>query len=319
MLATKESIAQPLAAPARAAEPTRDLETAKRDLTDCGYAIVLDALAPDRLAALRQRIEEQAAAEREAGIASLFGGDYTGMPGPGMQLDGAPNQRLAHLVNKGSLFREHLRHPLIRELVPFLLGDNFMLTSICSLIMGKGGSPQMLHSDQGYVPFPTPVPVACNIIWMMCDFTEENGATRLVPGSHRWPPPPLSFVKDDRGETRLGPDPAETVRAIAPAGSALVFDARLWHGGGANRTDTPRPGLNTAFCLPFIRQQDNMPVSLRQEVYEDLTEEEKRLFGFEALNRSIGRMADALGRTNSNWWDNGAGELRPKGSAPSAS
>src|SRR5579871_5073148 len=107
-----------------------------------------------------------------------------------------------------------------------------------------------LHTDQGYIDFWTPKPVVANIMWMLDDFTDENGGTRLIPGSHLRP-----RQADDT--------PDRTVAAEAPAGSALVFDGRLLHGTGANRTRAMhRHGLLTYYCRPFVRQQENFFLGL---------------------------------------------------------
>ncbi len=288
----------------RPAVPTRSHDQLRRDIAECGYGILLDALDPEFLAALRRRLVEQAAAEHRGGIGYFFGDDDTGMPGVPGAHDVGPNQRVSNLLNKGVVFRALLKQPLIAAAVPQLLGPQYILYSLSAMIMRKGGVRQVIHTDQQFVPFETPIPLVCNVVWMLVDFTEANGATRVVPGSHMWERPPLLLPADGAAAA------AEPACAEAPAGSALVFDGRLWHGAGANTTETQRPAIFSYYCAPFLRQQENIAVSLREEVYRSLDDEEKRLVGFEAYKRGMGRIAPALGRENTNWVDHANGEMR---------
>ncbi|HEX4198283.1 MAG TPA: phytanoyl-CoA dioxygenase family protein [Caulobacteraceae bacterium] len=289
--------------------PTGDLEQLRADIAECGYGVMLDALSPDLLKRLKARVLAQAEGERDAGVAFFFGDDQTGMPATKGGSAAAPNQRLGHLLNKGAVFRELLTHPLVQAVAPEIIGKRYLLSSLSAMIMNRGGVPQVLHSDQQFAPFQTPVPLVCNIVWMLVDFTRENGATRLVPGTHRLPPPTIRFETGSDGAKRLVQVDAEPVIAEAPAGSALVFDGRIWHGAGANTTETPRPAIFSYYCQPYVRQQENLPVSLNEEVYRALSEAEKAQVGFEAHNRGLGRIAPALGRVNTNWPDSAVGVL----------
>lgn len=292
-----------------APSPTRDLDQVLADVETFGFGVMLDALTPDLLLRLRQRVLQQAAGERAAGVGYFFGDDQTGMPATKGGLAEAPNQRIGHLLNKGEVFRELLTHPLALAASARILGKKPLLSSLSAMIMNKGGVAQVLHSDQQFAGFETPVALVCNIVWMLVDFTAANGATRLVPASHHRPPPAIRFETDADGARRLLPIEAETVVAEAPAGSALVFDGRLWHGAGANTTDAPRPAVFSYYCQPYIRQQENIPLSLNDDVYARLGEAEKAIIGFEAHNRGMGRIAPALGRVNTNWPDSAVGVL----------
>src|SRR5512146_2915662 len=232
------------------AGPALELEDAKRDLDAKGYCIIENVLSRAEIAALKTRLVEQAEGERARGVAFHDGGPSR------------PNQRVWMLVNKGRVFRDLMLHPIIEALMGHLLGPDFLLSSFTANIAHPGGEPMVLHTDQGYVGFWTPKPVVANIAWMLDDFSDANGGTRLVPGSHldsAATPRSSAYVPD---ETANLPTLEDTVAAEGPAGSVLCFDGRMWHGTGANRTDRPRHGLLSYHCRPFIRQQENFALGL---------------------------------------------------------
>jgi ectoine hydroxylase-related dioxygenase (phytanoyl-CoA dioxygenase family) len=234
---------------------TDDVEQAKADLAELGIARIADALAPDEVAALRERLVEQAAAEAAAGVAFFDGGD-------------GANQRVWNLPSKGEVFRDLLRHEVVRTYARHVLDGDYCLSSFTANIAGPGGEPMVLHTDQGYAPRDITMPLAMNVMWMLNDFTEENGATRLVPGSHlRTEEPPRDV-------------PTETVAGVGPAGTALVFDGRVWHGTGANTTaDEHRYGVLTYCCRPWLRPQENYTLSTHPDVLPLLDDELRALLG----------------------------------------
>ena len=234
--------------------PTTDTSVARQDLATHGYCLIPDALSPEQGDALRTRLVEQAAGEDAAGVA--------------WHDAGGANQRVWMLLNKGQEFVDLALHPLALELMRHLLGPEILLSSITANIAGKGGLPMVLNADQGYVAPPWSVPMVANVMWMLDDFTEENGATRLVPGSHLEPGPV------DHSRQR------ESVAGTGKAGTALVFDGRLLHGTGQNVTDQPRHGILTYYSRFFIRQQENFTLSLSPEVLESASDELKALVGF---------------------------------------
>jgi ectoine hydroxylase-related dioxygenase (phytanoyl-CoA dioxygenase family) len=234
---------------------TTDLEQAKADLAELGIARVADALTPGQVAALRARLIEQAAAEAAAGVAFFDGGD-------------GANQRVWNLPSKGAEFRDLLRHRVVRTLARQVLDGDYCLSSHTANIAGPGGAAMVLHSDQGYTPRSIAMALAVNVMWMLDDFTDENGATRLVPGSHR------------RTEEPPRDEPVATIAGIGPAGTALVFDGRIWHGTGANSTaGDKRHGVLTYFCRPWIRPQENYTLSTHPDVLASADDELRALLG----------------------------------------
>ena len=215
--------------------PTGDVERAFEDLDRFGYAIVEGALSRERVAALRTRVVEQGRGEDAQWIGFH---------------DGKANQRIWMLPNKGRIFRDLMLDPLVDLFMGRLLGKDFLLSSLTANIARPGGVPMYLHSDQGYVDFWTAKPLVANIAWMLDDFTEANGGTRLVPGSH---------LNPDRTDYAL----SDTIAAEGPAGAALIFDGRMVHGTGSNTTEgEERHAVLSYHCRPFLRQQENYLLGL---------------------------------------------------------
>lgn len=223
-----------------------DLVQAKADLAEHGFCLIEGALSAEQVSSLRARVMELAAQEVADGT------DYV--------YEGGANQRVWSLLRKDDAFVELACEPTVMTLMDHLLGFNFLLSNIDVNIAGPGGQPMFLHADQSFMPPPWPFPVVANVMWMLDDFTSENGATRIVPGSHA---------------LERGPDygPADMARpavpVVAPAGTAMVFEGRLWHQTGANTTgDQRRVGILAYYCRPYIRQQENFFMSLPPDVQE---------------------------------------------------
>lgn len=212
-----------------------ELDAASADLARFGYCILARALNADAVAALKARVDEQAAGEVAAGCGFVESGI---------------NQRIWMLPNKGRIFRDLVLSPLIERFMGELLGPRFLLSSLTANIARPGGAAMNLHSDQGYVDFWTEKPLVANALFMLDDFSERNGATRVVRGSHL-----------QRTLRRWAPE--ETVPAEGPAGSVMVFDGRLIHGTGAYRAEAgERRAILAYHCRPFIRQQENFFLGL---------------------------------------------------------
>jgi ectoine hydroxylase-related dioxygenase (phytanoyl-CoA dioxygenase family) len=241
---------------------TDDLDEACGHLREFGFCRIGDALDAAEVSEAKERLLRQAEGERALGIAHRDGlPQGTGGNAPG------PNQRIANLVNKGEIFRRIVMKDLTRTMMTRVLGDGCLLSSFTANITGPGGQAMRLHTDQGYAPPDSPWPLVANMAFMLNDFTEENGATRVVPRSH------LSGRRPD-------PD-ARSVAGTGPAGTVLVFDGRTWHGTGANTTrDGHRLGLLAYHCRGFVRQQENFALSLAPEVYERAPDDLLRVLGF---------------------------------------
>jgi ectoine hydroxylase-related dioxygenase (phytanoyl-CoA dioxygenase family) len=137
-------------------------------------------------------------------------------------------------------------HPRVLAVLDALLLPGYLLTANLAINLLPGETAQQLHVDDGFYRLARPRrPVSVSTVWAIDDFTAENGATEVVPGSHRW------------ADELPGPD-VELVAVEMPAGSVVIFLGTLWHRGGANRTDRPRLGITPQYCEPWARQQENM-------------------------------------------------------------
>jgi hypothetical protein len=238
-----------------------DIDAAKADLREFGLTRYRGAAATEEVDEARERLLSQAAGEVAHGCAFReWGNDF-------QPDDAGPNQRVLNLVNKGEAFRRLLLNPVALRLARHLLGRDIQLFSTTANIAVKGGARQPLHGDQLFAPVETPYPLLVNCVWMLDEFVEANGATRVVPGSHtagRWP----------------GPDESvEAPAATGERGVLMVFDGRLWHGAGGNITDAPRHALLTAYCRPFLRPQENSTLSVSPEVLAKCSPELLALLG----------------------------------------
>ncbi|KAK7698021.1 hypothetical protein SLS64_012899 [Diaporthe eres] len=273
---------------ARLPQPTEDIEQVKRDIKEFGYGIVKNVLTTEQCAIMKKAVQEQAAGEREAGIAQMDGGPE------------AVNQRLWTLVNKGDDFLDLLNHPIIDEMIPWFLGEHAIITTYTANIARPGNLPMQLHTDQVAVQPPIrDLAFGMNIMFYLEDVTEANGGTRVYPGSHlgQIAPPDIFTVEG-------------TVAAAAPAGSALVFESRLWHATGPNREAAgERPVILLFFMRSFIRQQENNFLSLRKDVWPKLSDRVKRMLGFYttgALGGVDGEVREGLFVE----WKEGVGKMR---------
>ncbi|OQV06343.1 hypothetical protein CLAIMM_10921 [Cladophialophora immunda] len=244
---------------ARLPTPTEDIDQVRRDLKEFGYGLVKNALTRDQVELLAEAIRQQGRGEVEAGVAARDGGPN------------APNQRIWTLINKGQEFLDLLEHPLIDEVIPENLGEHFLVHSYSANIARPGNTPMMLHTDQvGIQPPVRNVYFGINIMWFLTDVTAENGGTRVFPGSH------LGAIAPDDPFNIDG-----TVAAEGPAGTALVFESRLWHATGPNKmTSGERPVILMFFMRSFIRQQENNFLTIRPEVEASMSDRVRKMLGW---------------------------------------
>jgi hypothetical protein len=197
---------------------------------------------------------------------------------------GRRTRRTGGLVARSATCRDIVMHPLVIDAVGGVLGHatSFQLHLTQVIAIGPGEPAQLVHRDQwafDFFPFPSGYEVQCNTIWAMTDFTEANGATRLVPGSHRL---------EDRREFQEH----DTVPAVMPAGSVLFYTGSLYHGAGANRSDGTRFGLNITYAVSWLRQEENQYLSVPVEIARTLPEPLLKLMGYARGAYALGYVDD---------------------------
>lgn len=216
-----------------------DLETVASRLEERGYCVVPNVLSADEVETCRAALDRVLAEDEAAGTALLYGPRLS-------------NQRVWALLNRADEFVPLAMNPFVLSMVRMLLGiEDVLISTVTANITRPGGDEGIgkLHTDQGYLPGPWPYKIACNVAFFLDDYSEDNGATVFVPGSHKsgtWPHQlPL-------------PDPEATAFATGPAGSVAIWDGRLHHATGLNRTpDKQRRGVIVTYIAPFIRGQEN--------------------------------------------------------------
>jgi ectoine hydroxylase-related dioxygenase (phytanoyl-CoA dioxygenase family) len=208
--------------------------TEKDFLDENGYLVLPDILNSAEIEALRARLGELLAIEKEK--AGLEVHQETG------------TARLANLVDKGKVFEVAFTHPRVLAALAHVLENDMKLSALNSRAALPGQGLQALHVDWPESVQPGHYQV-CNSIWLLDDFTRENGATRLVAKSHRLGKLPPQVMSDPKG-----PHPDEEL-LIAPAGTVVIFNSHTWHGGTVNRTDKPRRGLHSYWCRRDQKQQ----------------------------------------------------------------
>ena len=190
--------------------------------------------------------------------------------------------RLANLVDKGEVFRRAILLADMLAYVRQVLGADMKLSSLNARSadpMSEAGQP--LHVDMGGVPDERGYWV-CNTVWMLDDFTPDNGATRVIPGSHKWGTRPQDVLADP-----LATHPDE-VLLLGKAGSIAVMNSHLWHGGTANRTTAPRLAMHAFYCRRDKPQQQYQKALLRPETQANLTADERRILALDdALNDEL--------------------------------
>jgi ectoine hydroxylase-related dioxygenase (phytanoyl-CoA dioxygenase family) len=153
------------------------------------------------------------------------------------------------------------------------------VSSLSSIAIDPGERAQPIHADDQVIPMPKPhVPTVCNTMWALTDFTEANGATRIVPGSHRADAHPVFGEHYD------------SVAAEMRRGSVLVWHGSLWHGGGANTTGERRVGIAMNYCAGWIRQQENQQLGIPLDVVRGFEPRLKELCGFGIYSGLIGHI-----------------------------
>jgi len=249
-------------------KPTKDIERLRHDMLNWGYCKVEDALAADRVAALRRRVLDQAEGERLAGIAQRT----------------PSGQNINCCVNKGECFSALIEQhpdfvqggPVVEQLLTECLGPGWICTSLIAAISLKGGVPQALHQDQHGIAPESRHPMIVNALTCVTDVDETTGGTLVIPGSH------LVLSEAARSGRPVGRLPP-AINLDAKAGTMVLTDGRLLHGTGVNHTDAPRIVMLNGMQKPWMRQQENWMLSVRPEVLQRASPKLLLRMGYQAI------------------------------------
>jgi ectoine hydroxylase-related dioxygenase (phytanoyl-CoA dioxygenase family) len=266
---TEPGAAAPTTRIAEESAPGGSVAAHVRQIAEQGYTIVENAIELDLIDALNEDLRRL---EVDLGIVpadNLFEGTHT--------------VRIYNLLVHGSLYEQIPMYPSILPICEGVLDPGLLVSSLSSIAIGPNESPQPIHADDQIIPLPKPhPPTVCNTMWALTDFTEANGATRIIPGTHRADESP-DLV------SAYGSIPAEMER-----GSVLVWHGSLWHGGGANTTDTRRVGIAMNYCAGYIRQQENQQLGIPLDMARRFPRRLQELIGYGIYNGLIGHIDKTL-------------------------
>lgn len=242
-----------------------DLESHLARIERDGFTIVPDAIEAELLDGLAEDLARIERDEKIVPANNPFEGDRT--------------VRIYNLLARGKIYERIPVHANVLPIVEKVLDRGCLVSSLSSIAIDPGQTAQPIHADDQVMPLAKPhVAVVCNTMWAITDFTEENGATRVIPGSHKEPRSPVPFEE-------LASIPAEMKR-----GSVLVWHGSLWHGGGANRTETRRLGIAMNYCAGYIRQQENQQLGIPLDVARGFSPRLRKLCGFGIYRGLIGHI-----------------------------
>lgn len=244
-----------------------------------GCAVVERFIDADLLARLKAELEAPIAAKApgSADVGAMMGWFW-----------GAQTKRFTRLAAIAPSFAEVIDHDLMHAWAAHSLRGGYWLNTGQAMIVGPGQPAQFLHRDIAIWPFIESLGLAgpeamVSIMLALDDFTEEVGATRVIPGSHKW----VDFHR--------APDPDETSPAVMPAGSAFLYLGKTVHGAGANRTaDRWRKAVHMSFCLGWLTPEEANPISVPWEIARTYSPRVQRMLGYASP-------VHALGKAPTNW------------------
>ncbi|HEX6016661.1 MAG TPA: phytanoyl-CoA dioxygenase family protein [Burkholderiaceae bacterium] len=237
------------------------------ELAGHGYVIVPSLLPPAQVQAIRDALAPHLQRQR------MGRNDF----------EGYDSERVYALLAKGAVFAELAAHPLVLDVCERVLGPNFMLSACLAINSHPGENAQPLHHDDIFykVPRPRP-PYGVSAFWAIDEFTDRNGATEIIPGSHRWGDEPIAGLDESfvNGERVPVVDHPGLEKAVMPSGSLMLAYGTLWHRGGANRSAASRLAITPQYCVAWGRQMESMLLSVPPHIVASYPERVQQLLGY---------------------------------------
>jgi ectoine hydroxylase-related dioxygenase (phytanoyl-CoA dioxygenase family) len=247
------------------ANPSDEMDRHLQRIAEDGFTILEDAIELDLVDEIDEALLKL---ERDLGIVPA-----------GNLFEGLHTTRVYNLLVHGPVFEQIPIHPHVLPIVEGVLDAGALISSLSSIAIGPDQQLQPIHADDQLIPLTRPhIPIICNTMWAITAFTEENGATRLIPGSHLRPEAPNPLERYD------------TIAAEMSKGSVLVWVGSLWHGGGANVTDQRRVGIAMNYCAGYIRQQENQQLGVPPALVKTFPRRLQELIGYSVYNGLIGHI-----------------------------
>ncbi len=242
-----------------------DVDTHLSRIREQGFTILENAIEADFVDALNADLLRL---ERDLGI----------KPGKN-PFEGFKTVRIYNLLVHGELYERIPVHENVLPIVEGVLDKGCLISSLSSIGIDADEIAQPIHADDQLIPIKKPhVPTVCNTMWALTDFTEANGATRIMPGTHLADHSPAFGAQ------------FESIPAEMKKGSVLVWHGSLWHGGGANRTKQRRVGIAMNYCAGYIRQQENQQLGIPREIASGFSPRLRELVGYGVYNGLIGHI-----------------------------
>lgn len=244
-----------------------DLDRHAAEMQDQGFTIVRDFMDAAQLLEFRRALQP-----------------FTHTHHGRNDFEGFKTERVYTLIARGKVFEAIAADPRLLALIGRFLQPNFLLSASHSISLNPGETAQSVHTDDGFYRQSRPrAPIGISVIGAIDDFTAANGATEVIPGSHRWGDPGAPDRPNDLAEIERMLVPMEM-----PAGSALVFCGTLLHRGGANVTDRPRLAFTNQYCEPWARPQENFWLSVPREMAREMSPAAQTLLGYEIAPPFLG-------------------------------
>lgn len=198
--------------------------------------------------------------------------------------EGLSSERVYALLAKAPPIAKIIENPVTLAIIDRLLPPNYLLSACLAINVHPGETPQRFHSDDSSSRLWKPPHRWCGIstIWSFDDFTDDNGATEVIPGSHRWAEEDFPAAED------------QAVKVEMPAGSVVIFAGNLLHRGGANKSQGKRLGITPQYCAPWLRQLENMVLAVPPDVAEQYSDRVQSLLGYNVIDPGFMGHVDGL-------------------------